>query len=68
MIPEMYINPSIVAMSITLMLALLTVGGIIWKIAGEIANLRSDIRVMDTKLDSHIENCEGKMIPRKRLP
>lgn len=70
----MYVNPAIVTMVITLMLALLTVGGIVWKFADQLSDLRGDIRVMGERLNTHIDFCETKCPamqpkpPAKRLP
>lgn len=54
----MYINPAILTVCITILLALIAVGGILWKLAHTIGDIKKDVAVMAERLDGHIKVCE----------
>jgi hypothetical protein len=54
----MYVNPALVTMFLAMLMALLTVGGILWKLAHTIGDVRKDVAVMAERLDGHIKACE----------
>mgnify|MGYP001611886829 CR=1 FL=1 len=66
MIPEVYINPAIVIMIIGIVTLLITVGGTLWRFAGSLSDIKSDVRVLNVNLQNHIEFCEknaGHKVP-----
>jgi hypothetical protein len=54
----MYINPAILSVCITILLALIAIGGVLWKLANTIGDVRKDVAVMAERLDGHIKACE----------
>lgn len=58
MFSNMYINPAIVSMFIAMLMVLIAVGGILWKLANTIGDVRKDVAVIAERLDGHIKACE----------
>ncbi len=55
---QMYINPAIISVCVAIFMALLAIGGILWKGAGLLGDLRRDVAVINERLDGHIKACE----------
>lgn len=55
--PEMYINPAVISVCVAIFMALLAIGGILWKGAGLLGDLRRDVAVVSERLDGHIKAC-----------
>jgi hypothetical protein len=53
----MYINPAVVTMFIAMLMAFIAVGGVLWKLAGTIGDVKRDVAVMTERLDGHIKAC-----------
>lgn len=56
-ISQMYINPAVIMMLIAIFMALVTVGGFLWKLAGSIGDVKRDVAVVIERLDGHIKAC-----------
>ena len=54
---QMYINPAVLSACIAILMALLAIGGILWKGAGVLGDLRRDVAVIGERLDGHIKAC-----------
>ncbi len=48
---QMYINPAIISVCVAIFMALLAIGGILWKGAGLLGDLRRDVAVINERLD-----------------
>lgn len=57
-INPMYINPALVTMVLAMLMAFLGVGGILWRLAVTIGDMKKDVAVVVERLDGHIKACE----------
>ena len=69
-IDPMFINPAILTACIAILMALIAVGGILWRLSGivgdvklEVAGVRKDVAVVVERLDGHIKACD--LAPKK---
>ena len=62
-IDPMYINPAILTACIAILMALIAVGGILWRLAVIVGDLRKDVAVVVERLDGHIKLCD--LAPKK---
>ena len=53
----MYINPAILTICITILMALIAIGSILWKLAHTIGDIKKDVAVVVERLDGHIKIC-----------
>lgn len=58
----MYINPAIMAVIISLLTLVLALGSILWKLAGELAAIKSDVRVLSVNLENLYERVTGQRL------
>ncbi len=57
-INQMYINPAVVMMLVAIFMALIAVGGILWKFSMLLGDIKRDVAIVGERLDSHIKACE----------
>jgi hypothetical protein len=57
---SMYINPAVISVCVAIFMALLAIGGILWKLAAGIGDIKRDVAVMTERLDGHIKVCGPK--------
>ena len=62
-IDPMFINPAILTACIAILMALIAVGGILWRLANTISDMRKDVAVVVERLDGHIKLCD--LVPKK---
>lgn len=56
-ISQMYINPAAIMMLVAIFMALIAVGGILWKGSTLLGDIKRDVAVMSERLDGHIKIC-----------
>lgn len=59
----MYINPAMVTMIVGLVMLFIAMGGILWRFAGELASIKSDVRVLSVNLSQVYEKVMGHKPP-----
>lgn len=54
---QMYINPAVISVCVAIFMALLAIGGILWRLAGTIGDIKREVAVVIERLDGHIKAC-----------
>lgn len=54
---QMYINPAMISVCVAIFMALLAIGGILWRLAGTIGDIKREVAVVIERLDGHIKTC-----------
>lgn len=55
--PTMYISPAIVTMFTAMLMAFLSVGAVLWKLAMVVGDIKRDVAIIAERLDGHIKAC-----------
>jgi hypothetical protein len=55
--PQMYINPAVIMMFFALITVCCLLGGVLWRLAGIIGDVKRDVAVVIERLDGHIKAC-----------
>jgi len=59
-INPMYINPALVMMFFSMLTVCILIGGVLWKLATLINDIKREVAVIIERLNGHIENCGSK--------
>jgi hypothetical protein len=59
---QMYINPAVISVCVAIFMALLAIGGVLWKLALGIGDIKKDVAVVVERLDGHIKACGPQKI------